>query len=206
MKIEKIIYKKNSFNKKSNMINKILKFKNKKILKNNIIIIYGNNKKIFIKKILEKILKNNFKIIIINFNISNKKYYYNKNNNYTKNEIKIINNFYYYMKKNYIKEVNSFFKKFDVILINGESNFKYMKLNKKEIYMFETNPLGISEIQHLIDKISNTSNIKKSCLHIILKSIHKYNINKEILQEIIKEKSCYKNINIIKEKDFYKKL
>ena len=69
MKIEKIIYKKNSFNKKSNMINKILKFKNKKILKNNIIIIYGNNKKIFIKKILEKILKNNFKIIIINFNI-----------------------------------------------------------------------------------------------------------------------------------------
>ena len=177
MKIEKIIYKKNSFNKKNNMINKILKFKNKKILKNNIIIIYGNKKK-----------------------------YYNKNNNYIKNKIKIINNFYYYMKKNYIKEVNSFFKKFDFILINGESNFKYMNLNKKEIYMFETNPLGISEIQHLIDKISNTSNIKKSCLHIIVESIHKYSINKEILQEIIKEKSCYKNINIIKEKDFYKKL
>ena len=52
MKIEKIIYKKNNFDKKNNRINKILKFKNKKILKNNIIIIYGNNKKIFIKKIL----------------------------------------------------------------------------------------------------------------------------------------------------------
>ena len=203
MKIEKIIYKKNNFNKKNNMINKILKFKNKKILKNNIIIIYGNNKKIFIKKILKKILKKNIKIIMINFNILNKKYYYNK---YTKNEIKIINNFYYYMKKNYIKDVNSFFKKFEFILINGESYFKYIKLNKKEIYMVETNPLGISEIQHLIDKISNTSNIKKSCLYIIVESIHKYNINKEIVQEIIKEKTCYKNINIIKEKDFYKKL
>ena len=203
MKIEKIIYKKNNFNKKNNMINKILKFKNKKILKNNIIIIYGNNKKIFIKKILKKILKKNIKIKINNINILNKKYYYNK---YTKNEIKIINNFYYYMKKNYIKDVNSFFKKFEFILINGESYFKYIKLNKKEIYMVETNPLGISEIQHLIDKISNTSNIKKSCLYIIVESIHKYNINKEILQEIIKEKTCYKNINIIKEKDFYKKL
>ena len=31
---------------------------------------------------------------MINFNILNKKYYYNK---YTKNEIKIINNFYYYI-------------------------------------------------------------------------------------------------------------
>lgn len=219
LKVDKI-YIENKNNKKiKNEIN-ILKIINKKREKkinisktnnNKIINIFGKNKSgktTMIFLIINYLLKNNKKILIININKKMEKYYFkkikikNKNkfikiNKYEKNLYNIEKNLDLIFCTNY-RQIKNDFEKFekmyDYILIDNMENEKVQIeyfLNKdyiKNILVINSEKLGVSELQNLTKKLNKYEQNQQKSLHIIENKYKLSLISPVVIKEIFDKK------------------
>ena len=247
LKINKIYIEDKNNKKIKNKIN-ILKINNEKI-KNKINIIKKNNKKtknkinmtqknkkiinIFGKNksgkttiiilILNYLLKNKEKILIININKKIEKYYLIKikiiNNNkfikinkYEKNLYNIKKNMdlifctkYKQIKNNF----EEFKKKYDYILIDNMENEKIQMeyfFNKdyiRNILVIDSENLGISELQNLTKKINKYDQNQHRSLHIIENKYKLSSVSPVVIKEIFDKKI---EIHEIYKNRYYKKI
>lgn len=234
LKIDKIYIENKNGKKIKNEIN-ILKIINKKvenkiniskINNNKIINIFGKNKSgktTIIFLIINYLLKNNKKILIININKKMEKYYFkkikiiNKNkfvkiNKYEKNLYNIEKNFDLIFCTNY-RQIKNDFEKFekmyDYILIDNMENEKVQIeyfLNKdyiKNILVINSENLGVSELQKLAKKLNKYEQNQQKSLHIIENKYKLNSISPVVIKEIFDKK-----IEIVKiyKSSYYEKI
>lgn len=219
LKIDKIYIENKNGKKIKNEIN-ILKIINKKvenkiniskINNNKIINIFGKNKSgktTIIFLIINYLLKNNKKILIININKKMGKYYFkkikiiNKNkfvkiNKYEKNLYNIEKNLDLIFCTNY-RQIKNDFEKFekmyDYILIDNMENEKVQIeyfLNKdyiKNILVINSEKLGVSELQKLAKKLNKYEQNQQKSLHIIENKYKLSSISPVVIKEIFNKK------------------
>lgn len=234
LKIDKIYIENKNGKKIKNEIN-ILKIINKKvenkiniskINNNKIINIFGKNKSgktTIIFLIINYLLKNNKKTLIININKKMEKYYFkkikiiNKNkfvkiNKYEKNLYNIEKNFDLIFCTNY-RQIKNDFEKFekmyDYILIDNMENEKVQIeyfLNKdyiKNILVINSENLGVSELQKLAKKLNKYEQNQQKSLHIIENKYKLNSISPVVIKEIFDKK-----IEIVKiyKSSYYEKI
>ena len=239
LKINKIYIEDKNNEKIKNKIN-ILKINNEKI-KNKINIIKKNTKKTKNKKIinifgknksgkttiiiliLNYLLKNKEKILIININKRIEKYYLKKikiiNNNkfirinkYEKNLYNIEKNMDLIFCTKYKQIKNNFeeFKKmYDYILIDNMENEKIQMeyfFNKeyiKNILVIDSEKLGMSELQRLTKKLKKYEQNEHKSLHIIENKYKVSSVSPALIKEIFEKEI---EIHEIYKKRYYKKI
>ncbi len=219
LKINKIYIEEKNNKKTKNKIN--MTQKNKKIIN-----IFGKNKSgktTIIILILNYLLKNKEKILIININKKIEKYYLKKikiiNNNkfikinkYEKNLYNIKKNMdlifctkYKQIKNNF----EEFKKKYDYILIDNMENEKIQMeyfFNKdyiRNILVIDSENLGISELQNLTKKINRYDQNQHKSLHIIENKYKLSSVSPVVIKEIFDKKI---EIHEIYKNRYYKKI
>lgn len=173
---------------------------NTKIEKNKIINIFGNKgvgKSIFSILLAKELAKLNLKILIIDTDRVNRSIFEILNKKENDNEIKI-NNFYITTKK--IKNID--LKKYDFIIIDN-NNFNLLKtkdfiINSINIFISESNILGIKKLNNLLKKY--TKEINKKNINIIFNKYNIYSISLDIL------KNTFNNYNILGKINLNKKI
>ena len=239
LKINKIYIEDKNNEKIKNKIN-ILKINNEKI-KNKINIIKKNTRKTKNKKIinivgknksgkttiiiliLNYLLKNKEKILIININKKIEKYYLKKikiiNNNkfikinkYEKNLYNIEKNMDLIFCTKYKQIKNNFeeFKKmYDYILIDNMENEKLQMeyfFNKdyiRNILVIDSEKLGMSELQRLTKKLKKYEQNEHKSLHIIENKYKVSSVSPAVIKEIFEKEI---EIHEIYKKRYYKKI
>lgn len=232
LKINKIYIEDKNNEKIKNKIN-ILKINNEKIKKNTkkiknkkIINIFGKNKSgktTIIILILNYLLKNKEKILIININKKIEKYYLKKikiiNNNkfikinkYEKNLYNIEKNMdlifctKYKQIKNNFEELK---KMYDYILIDNMENEKLQMeyfFNKdyiRNILVIDSEKLGMSELQRLTKKLKKYEQNQHRSLHIIENKYKVSSVSPAVIKEIFEKEI---EIHEIYKKRYYKKI
>ena len=225
LKINKIYIEDKNNEKIKNKIN-ILKINNEKIKNKKIINIFGKNKSgktTIIILILNYLLKNKEKILIININKKIEKYYLKKikiiNNNkfikinkYEKNLYNIEKNMdlifctKYKQIKNNFEELK---KMYDYILIDNMENEKLQMeyfFNKdyiRNILVIDSEKLGMSELQRLTKKLKKYEQNEHKSLHIIENKYKVSSVSPAVIKEIFEKEI---EIHEIYKKRYYKKI
>lgn len=225
LKINKIYIENKNNEKIKNKIN-IIKKNTKKTKNKKIINIFGKNKSgktTIIILILNYLLKNKEKILIININKRIEKYYLKKikiiNNNkfikinkYEKNLYNIEKNMdlifctKYKQIKNNFEELK---KMYDYILIDNMENEKLQMeyfFNKdyiRNILVIDSEKLGMSELQRLTKKLKKYEQNQHRSLHIIENKYKVSSVSPAVIKEIFEKEI---EIHEIYKKKYYKKI
>ena len=204
---------------KNSKINNIKKFKNKTNKTQNKIIsvvgIPGVGKSIFIS-LFSKIIKHK-KILIIDFDIYNKSldliFGYNTKVQQEKAIIKINNNidllskieiFFKesYIEKNKIKNIlDSFSKKYDLIIIDNTSEYscehtkEILKNSDSIIFLSDANLIELNKTKKLLEKYINKWKIEKERINVVFNKININSINNKILNNLFSDFNILGKIN-----------
>lgn len=204
---------------KNSKINNIKKFKNKINKKQNKIIsvvgIPGVGKSIFIS-LFSKNIKHK-KILIIDFDIYNKSldliFGYNTKVQQEKAIIKINNNidllskieiFFKesYIEKNKIKNIlDSFSKKYDLIIIDNTSEYscehtkEILKKSDSIIFLSDANLIELNKTKKLLEKYINKWKIEKERINVVFNKININSINNKILNNLFSDFNILGKIN-----------
>ena len=224
-KISKII---NILKKQKNKIIKNKKTSNLKIIKNKtnknskvknkIISVVGTpgvGKSIFIS-LFSKNVKNK-KILIIDFDIYNKSldliFGYNTKNQKEKSIIKVNNNIELlskieiFFKENYIEKnkirniLNSFSKKYDLIIIDNTSEYsceytkEILKNSDSIIFLSDANLIELNKTKKLLEKYINKWKIEKEKFNVVFNKININSINNKILNNLFSDFNILGKIN-----------
>ena len=224
-KISKII---NILKKQKNKIIKNKKISNLKIIKNKtnknskvknkIISVVGTpgvGKSIFIS-LFSKNVKNK-KILIIDFDIYNKSldliFGYNTKNQKEKSTIKVNNNIELlskieiFFKENYIEKnkirniLNSFSKKYDLIIIDNTSEYsceytkEILKNSDSIIFLSDANLIELNKTKKLLEKYINKWKIEKEKFNVVFNKININSINNKILNNLFSDFNILGKIN-----------
>ena len=224
-KISKII---NILKKQKNKIIKNKKISNLKIIKNKtnknskvknkIISVVGTpgvGKSIFIS-LFSKNVKNK-KILIIDFDIYNKSldliFGYNTKNQKEKSIIKVNNNIELlskieiffkeiYIEKNKIRNIlNSFSKKYDLIIIDNTSEYsceytkEILKNSDSIIFLSDANLIELNKTKKLLEKYINKWKIEKEKFNVVFNKININSINNKILNNLFSDFNILGKIN-----------
>ena len=204
---------------KNSKINNIKKFKNKINKTQNKIIsvvgIPGVGKSIFIS-LFSKNIKHK-KILIIDFDIYNKSldliFGYNTKVQEEKPIIKINNNidllskieiFFKesYIEKNKIKNIlDSFSKKYDLIIIDNTSEYscehtkEILKNSDSIIFLSDANLIELNKTKKLLEKYINKWKIEKERINVVFNKININSINNKILNNLFSDFNILGKIN-----------
>lgn len=204
---------------KNSKINNINKFKNKTNKTQNKIIsvvgIPGVGKSIFIS-LFSKNIKHK-KILIIDFDIYNKSldliFGYNTKVQQEKAIIKINNNidllskieiFFKesYIEKNKIKNIlDSFSKKYDLIIIDNTSEYscehtkEILKNSDSIIFLSDANLIELNKTKKLLEKYINKWKIEKERINVVFNKININSINNKILNDLFSDFNILGKIN-----------
>lgn len=204
---------------KNSKINNIKKFKNKTNKTQNKIIsvvgIPGVGKSIFIS-LFSKNIKHK-KILIIDFDIYNKSldliFGYNTKVQQEKAIIKINNNidllskieiFFKesYIEKNKIKNIlDSFSKKYDLIIIDNTSEYscehtkEILKNYDSIIFLSDANLIELNKTKKLLEKYINKWKIEKERINVVFNKININSINNKILNNLFSDFNILGKIN-----------
>jgi len=204
---------------KNSKINNIKKFKNKINKTQNKIIsvvgIPGVGKSIFIS-LFSKNIKHK-KILIIDFDIYNKSldliFGYNTKLQQEKAIIKINNNidllskieiFFKesYIEKNKIKNIlDSFSKKYDLIIIDNTSEYscehtkEILKNSDSIIFLSDANLIELNKTKKLLEKYINKWKIEKERINVVFNKININSINNKILNNLFSDFNILGKIN-----------
>lgn len=204
---------------KNSKINNIKKFKNKTNKTQNKIIsvvgIPGVGKSIFIS-LFSKNIKHK-KILIIDFDIYNKSldliFGYNTKVQQEKTIIKINNNidllskieiFFKesYIEKNKIKNIlDSFSKKYDLIIIDNTSEYscehtkEILKNSDSIIFLSDANLIELNKTKKLLEKYINKWKIEKERINVVFNKININSINNKILNNLFSDFNILGKIN-----------
>lgn len=204
---------------KNSKINNIKKFKNKTNKTQNKIIsvvgIPGVGKSIFIS-LFSKNIKHK-KILIIDFDIYNKSldliFGYNTKVQEEKAIIKINNNidllskieiFFKesYIEKNKIKNIlDSFSKKYDLIIIDNTSEYscehtkEILKNSDSIIFLSDANLIELNKTKKLLEKYINKWKIEKERINVVFNKININSINNKILNNLFSDFNILGKIN-----------
>lgn len=204
---------------KNSKINNIKKFKNKTNKTQNKIIsvvgIPGVGKSIFIS-LFSKNIKHK-KILIIDFDIYNKSldliFGYNTKVQQEKAIIKINNNidllskieiFFKesYIEKNKIKNIlDSFSKKYDLIIIDNTSEYscehtkEILKNSDSIIFLSDANLIELNKTKKLLEKYINKWKIEKGRINVVFNKININSINNKILNNLFSDFNILGKIN-----------
>lgn len=204
---------------KNSKINNIKKFKNKINKTQNKIIsvvgIPGVGKSIFIA-LFSKNIKHK-KILIIDFDIYNKSldliFGYNTKVQQEKAIIKINNNidllskieiFFKesYIEKNKIKNIlDSFSKKYDLIIIDNTSEYscehtkEILKNSDSIIFLSDANLIELNKTKKLLEKYINKWKIEKERINVVFNKININSINNKILNNLFSDFNILGKIN-----------
>ena len=204
---------------KNSKINNIKKFKNKiNKTKNKIISVVGIpgvGKSIFIS-LFSKNIKHK-KILIIDFDIYNKSldliFGYNTKVQQEKAIIKINNNidllskieiFFKesYIEKNKIKNIlDSFSKKYDLIIIDNTSEYscehtkEILKNSDSIIFLSDANLIELNKTKKLLEKYINKWKIEKERINVVFNKININSINNKILNNLFSDFNILGKIN-----------
>ena len=204
---------------KNSKINNIKKFKNKINKTQNKIIsvvgIPGVGKSIFIS-LFSKNIKHK-KILIIDFDIYNKSldliFGYNTKVQEEKAIIKINNNidllskieiFFKesYIEKNKIKNIlDSFSKKYDLIIIDNTSEYscehtkEILKNSDSIIFLSDANLIELNKTKKLLEKYINKWKIEKERMNVVFNKININSINNKILNNLFSDFNILGKIN-----------
>ena len=204
---------------KNSKINNIKKFKNKTNKTQNKIIsvvgIPGVGKSIFIS-LFSKNIKHK-KILIIDFDIYNKSldliFGYNTKVQQEKAIIKINNNidllskieiFFKesYIEKNKIKNIlDSFSKKYDLIIIDNTSEYscehtkEILKNSNSIIFLSDANLIELNKTKKLLEKYINKWKIEKERINVVFNKININSINNKILNNLFSDFNILGKIN-----------
>lgn len=204
---------------KKSKINNIKKFKNKTNKTQNKIIsvvgIPGVGKSIFIS-LFSKNIKHK-KILIIDFDIYNKSldliFGYNTKVQQEKAIIKINNNidllskieiFFKesYIEKNKIKNIlDSFSKKYDLIIIDNTSEYscehtkEILKNSDSIIFLSDANLIELNKTKKLLEKYINKWKIEKERINVVFNKININSINNKILNNLFSDFNILGKIN-----------
>ena len=204
---------------KKSKINNIKKFKNKTNKTQNKIIsvvgIPGVGKSIFIS-LFSKNIKHK-KILIIDFDIYNKSldliFGYNTKVQQEKTIIKINNNidllskieiFFKesYIEKNKIKNIlDSFSKKYDLIIIDNTSEYscehtkEILKNSDSIIFLSDANLIELNKTKKLLEKYINKWKIEKERINVVFNKININSINNKILNNLFSDFNILGKIN-----------
>ena len=204
---------------KNSKINNIKKFKNKTNKTQNKIIsvvgIPGVGKSIFIS-LFSKNIKHK-KILIIDFDIYNKSldliFGYNTKVQQEKAIIKINNNidllskieiFFKesYIEKNKIKNIlDSFSKKYDLIIIDNTSEYscehtkEILKNSDSIIFLSDANLIELNKTKKLLEKYINKWKIEKERINVVFNKININSINNKILNNLFSDFNILVKIN-----------
>ena len=204
---------------KNSKINNIKKFKNKTNKTQNKIIsvvgIPGVGKSIFIS-LFSKNIKHK-KILIIDFDIYNKSldliFGYNTKVQQEKAIIKINNNidllskieiFFKesYIEKNKIKNIlDSFSKKYDLIIIDNISEYscehtkEILKNSDSIIFLSDANLIELNKTKKLLEKYINKWKIEKERINVVFNKININSINNKILNNLFSDFNILGKIN-----------
>lgn len=204
---------------KNSKINNIKKFKNKTNKTQNKIIsvvgIPGVGKSIFIS-LFSKNIKHK-KILIIDFDIYNKSldliFGYNTKVQQEKAIIKINNNidllskieiFFKesYIEKNKIKNIlDSFSKKYDLIIIDNTSEYscehtkEILKKSDSIIFLSDANLIELNKTKKLLEKYVNKWKIEKERINVVFNKININSINNKILNNLFSDFNILGKIN-----------
>ena len=204
---------------KKSKINNIKKFKNKTNKTQNKIIsvvgIPGVGKSIFIS-LFSKNIKHK-KILIIDFDIYNKSldliFGYNTKVQQEKAIIKINNNidllskieiFFKesYIEKNKIKNIlDSFSKKYDLIIIDNTSEYscehtkEILKNSDSIIFLSDANLIELNKTKKLLEKYINKWKIEKEKFNVVFNKININSINNKILNNLFSDFNILGKIN-----------
>ena len=204
---------------KNSKINNIKKFKNKTNKTQNKIIsvvgIPGVGKSIFIS-LFSKNIKHK-KILIIDFDIYNKSldliFGYNTKIQQEKAIIKINNNidllskieiFFKesYIEKNKIKNIlDSFSKKYDLIIIDNTSEYscehtkEILKKSDSIIFLSDANLIELNKTKKLLEKYINKWKIEKERINVVFNKININSINNKILNNLFSDFNILGKIN-----------
>lgn len=204
---------------KNSKINNIKKFKNKTNKTQNKIIsvvgIPGVGKSIFIS-LFSKNVKNK-KILIIDFDIYNKSldliFGYNTKNQKEKSIIKVNNNIELlskieiFFKENYIEKnkirniLNSFSKKYDLIIIDNTSEYsceytkEILKNSDSIIFLSDANLIELNKTKKLLEKYINKWKIEKEKFNVVFNKININSINNKILNNLFSDFNILGKIN-----------
>ena len=204
---------------KNSKINNIKKFKNKTNKTQNKIIsvvgIPGVGKSIFIS-LFSKNIKHK-KILIIDFDIYNKSldliFGYNTKVQQEKAIIKINNNidllskieiFFKesYIEKNKIKNIlDSFSKKYDLIIIDNTSEYscehtkEILKNSDSIIFLSDANLIELNKKKKLLEKYINKWKIEKERINVVFNKININSINNKILNNLFSDFNILGKIN-----------
>lgn len=204
---------------KNSKINNIKKFKNKTNKTQNKIIsvvgIPGVGKSIFIS-LFSKNIKHK-KILIIDFDIYNKSldliFGYNTKLQQEKAIIKINNNidllskieiFFKesYIEKNKIKNIlDSFSKKYDLIIIDNASEYscehtkEILKNSDSIIFLSDANLIELNKTKKLLEKYINKWKIEKERINVVFNKININSINNKILNNLFSDFNILGKIN-----------
>lgn len=204
---------------KNSKINNIKKFKNKINKTQNKIIsvvgIPGVGKSIFIS-LFSKNIKHK-KILIIDFDIYNKSldliFGYNTKVQQEKATIKINNNidllskieiFFKesYIEKNKIKNIlDSFSKKYDLIIIDNTSEYscehtkEILKNSDSIIFLSDANLIELNKTKKLLEKYINKWKIEKERINVVFNKININSINNKILNNLFSDFNILGKIN-----------
>lgn len=224
-KISKII---NILKKQKNKIIKNKKISNLKIIKNKtnknskvknkIISVVGTpgvGKSIFIS-LFSKNVKNK-KILIIDFDIYNKSldliFGYNTKNQKEKSIIKVNNNIELlskieiFFKENYVEKnkirniLNSFSKKYDLIIIDNTSEYsceytkEILKNSDSIIFLSDANLIELNKTKKLLEKYINKWKIEKEKFNVVFNKININSINNKILNNLFSDFNILGKIN-----------
>lgn len=204
---------------KNSKINNIKKFKNKTNKTQNKIIsvvgIPGVGKSIFVS-LFSKNIKHK-KILIIDFDIYNKSldliFGYNTKVQQEKAIIKINNNidllskieiFFKesYIEKNKIKNIlDSFSKKYDLIIIDNTSEYscehtkEILKNSDSIIFLSDANLIELNKTKKLLEKYINKWKIEKERINVVFNKININSINNKILNNLFSDFNILGKIN-----------
>lgn len=191
--------------------------KNSKV-KNKIISVVGTpgvGKSIFIS-LFSKNVKNK-KILIIDFDIYNKSldliFGYNTKNQKEKSIIKVNNNIELlskieiFFKENYIEKnkirniLNSFSKKYDLIIIDNTSEYsceytkEILKNSDSIIFLSDANLIELNKTKKLLEKYINKWKIEKEKFNVVFNKININSINNKILNNLFSDFNILGKIN-----------
>ena len=191
--------------------------KNSKV-KNKIISVVGTpgvGKSIFIS-LFSKNVKNK-KILIIDFDIYNKSldliFGYNTKNQKEKSTIKVNNNIELlskieiFFKENYIEKnkirniLNSFSKKYDLIIIDNTSEYcceytkEILKNSDSIIFLSDANLIELNKTKKLLEKYINKWKIEKEKFNVVFNKININSINNKILNNLFSDFNILGKIN-----------
>lgn len=191
--------------------------KNSKV-KNKIISVVGTpgvGKSIFIS-LFSKNVKNK-KILIIDFDIYNKSldliFGYNTKNQKEKSIIKVNNNIELlskieiFFKENYIEKnkirniLNSFSKKYDLIIIDNTSEYsceytkEILKNSDSIVFLSDANLIELNKTKKLLEKYINKWEIEKEKFNVVFNKININSINNKILNNLFSDFNILGKIN-----------